>query len=90
MDYDYTDYGWHQFYGHWNMPFARDMTFGVAGFFFALLIIWSLAWKGMALWRAARRGERGWFIALLLIHTAGILDILYLYVFSKRKSTTKE
>ena len=57
----------------------------IAGFglLIALLILWSFVWKGLALWRAARLGHTGWFVALLIINTAGILEILYLYVFSK-------
>jgi hypothetical protein len=39
----------------------------------------------MALWKAARNDDRYWFLALLLVHTAGILDILYLFVFAKNK-----
>lgn len=60
---------------------------GIAGiaFTFALLILWSLVWKGLALWHAAQRGERGWFIAVLLINTAGILEIVYLFVIVKIK-----
>jgi len=48
-----------------------------------LALIWSLIWKGLALWKSARRKEEGWFIVLLVVNTLGILDILYLYVFSK-------
>jgi len=50
------------------------------------LALWSIYWKGRSLWKSARAGHTGWFIALLLINTAGILDILYIYVFSKPKS----
>ncbi|MEA3249909.1 MAG: DUF5652 family protein [Patescibacteria group bacterium] len=46
--------------------------------------VWTLPWKGWALWKAARKGSKPWFIALLLINTLAILDILYIYVFSKR------
>jgi len=53
------------------------------------LAIWSLVWKGMALWKAARKGETTWFIALLVVNTVGILDILYLYVFSERSKSVK-
>ena len=49
------------------------------------LIIWSLAWKGVAMWKAAHRDEKKWFIALFVINTIGILEILYLYVFSRDK-----
>lgn len=49
------------------------------------LYAWSLVWKALALWRAARSGSKPWFIAFLLINTVGILEILYLYVFSQPK-----
>jgi methionyl-tRNA synthetase len=51
----------------------------------AALAAWSLVWKGVALWSAARAGQRGWFIALLLINTLGILEIVYLLFFAKKK-----
>jgi len=40
----------------------------------------------MALWHAARKGETYWFVALLIVNTAGILEILYLYVFGGKKA----
>lgn len=49
----------------------------------ALLIIWSLIWKGLALWKSARLGHKPWFIALLILNTVGILEILYVFVFNK-------
>jgi len=48
------------------------------------LIVWILFWKGKALWKAARAGDKRWFIAILVINTLGILEILYLYVFSRK------
>jgi len=42
------------------------------------IIVWSSFWKGLALWHAAKRDEKWWFIALLLINTVGILEICYL------------
>ena len=50
-----------------------------------LLVLWSLFWKGWALWRAARKNERAWFIVLLVINSVGILDIAYIFFFSKSK-----
>ncbi len=41
-------------------------------------MIWSLAWKGLALWHAAKRNEKWWFIGMLVINTIGILEICYL------------
>ena len=50
-----------------------------------LLVLWSLGWKGASLWRAARDGSRPWFIALLLVNSAGLLDALYLFRVSPRR-----
>ncbi|OGM00913.1 hypothetical protein A2480_00100 [Candidatus Uhrbacteria bacterium RIFOXYC2_FULL_47_19] len=38
--------------------------------------------NGVALWKAARKGSKVWFIVLLLTNTI-ILEILYIFVFSK-------
>lgn len=50
-----------------------------------LFALWSVFWKGLALWHSAQRGERWWFIALLFINTIGILEIIYLFVIVKLK-----
>lgn len=52
-------------------------------------ILWTLPWKGVALWKAAKNHHQGWFIALLVINTLAILEILYIFVFSKKKPQTK-
>ena len=44
----------------------------------AILVLWSLVWKGLALWHSARRDEVGWYVVLLVVNTAGILEIIYL------------
>lgn len=49
-----------------------------------LVMLWAAYWKGMALWKAARRGDLKWFIAILVINTVGILEIAYIYFFSKK------
>ncbi len=60
-------------------------NFSIYVFLFILLIIWSLIWKGIALWKAARNGHQGWFIVMLIVNTVGILEIIYIYGFSKKK-----
>ena len=50
-----------------------------------LIGLWSLVWKAFALWKAAGQKDKVWFVALIILNTAGILDILYIFVFSKRK-----
>jgi len=44
-------------------------------------VIWTVILKGFALWHAARGGQKEWFIALLIINTFGILEIVYLIWF---------
>jgi len=53
-----------------------------------ILSIWSIIWKGMALWKAARNNSTPWFVVLLILNTMGILEILYIYIFSKKKDAT--
>ena len=52
---------------------------------FMLLTIWALAWKGVALWKASQNGSKAWFIALLILNTYGIIEIIYIFYFSKKK-----
>ena len=58
---------------------------GSLGAVLAVAVVWELVWKGWALWRAAQRDARGWFVALLILNTAGILPILYIFVFSRNQ-----
>jgi hypothetical protein len=50
-----------------------------------LIIAWCLPWKGVALWKAAKNNHKWWFITLLVVNTLAILEILYIFVFSKKK-----
>ncbi len=52
-----------------------------------ILALWTLPWKGVALWKAARLGQKVWFIVLLILNTLAILEILYIFVFSKKQKT---
>lgn len=54
--------------------------------FIILASIWSLTLKGFALWYAARGKQKWWFVALLILNTVGILEIIYLVWF--RPSTS--
>ena len=79
---------WQSFAGQWAGPgFGFVAGFGVLGFL--ALMAWSLYWKGRALWHAAREGDKVWFVALLVVNTVGILEILYLYVFNKKAEPVK-
>jgi len=54
------------------------------------IYIWSLIWKGLALWRTANLSQRNWFIAILVLNTLGILEIIYLFRFAEKRLTLKE
>lgn len=67
-----------------NMMGVSSMPGGSA-ILFAIMVLWSLAWKGVALWKAARNGEKWWYIAMLVINTVGLLEIVYIFFFAKKK-----
>ncbi|QSH39137.1 hypothetical protein JXR01_02405 [Candidatus Kaiserbacteria bacterium] len=49
-----------------------------------LSLLWTLPWTAWALWLAARRGEKVWFVALLVLNTLAILEIIYIFAIAKR------
>ena len=51
--------------------------------------IWSLAWKGASMWRAARNGSKPWFVTLLVTNTLGILDVIYLVGIGRRRRSRR-
>ena len=51
-----------------------------------LLLVWSIAWKLVALWKAAKNNHMTIFIVLGILNTAGIAEIVYLvYLYIKDK-----
>ncbi|MDE2071131.1 MAG: hypothetical protein KGI70_00105 [Patescibacteria group bacterium] len=57
--------------------------FAILAPFILLVVLWSVFWKGLALWHAARRGQYWWFVIMLVVNTAGILEIIYLFAVAK-------
>jgi len=69
---------------HAYTPFYSPFTPGFMSIFIPVVLVvvlWTVALKGYSLWHAARAGQKGWFIALLVINTLGILEIVYLIWF---------
>lgn len=66
-----------------------EQIFGQNPYLLFLVLAWTLPWKGVALWRAALRNDTWWFIALLVLNTLGVLEILYIFIFSKRSTSTE-
>jgi len=42
------------------------------------LVISELVWKAIALWAAAKKNDRIWFVIMFILSTGGILPIVYL------------
>jgi methionyl-tRNA synthetase len=57
----------------------------IAGILIVLMIIWSLIWKGFALWKSARNGQTAWFIIFMTINTIGLLEIGYLIMMKEAR-----
>ncbi len=49
-----------------------------------IIAVWSIAWKGVALWIAAKEEKKWWFVPILVFNTAGILEIIFIFLFSER------
>jgi hypothetical protein len=73
-----------------------DLTTALAGslgmpvWAILLISIWSLAWMGIAMWKSARKNNTVWFLVFLFFHTFGILEILYIFLFSKMDFSGKK
>jgi len=64
----------------WSMAFLAYMHWWLP-----ILVVWEMAWKGVALWRAGRNRQLAWFICLFIFNTAGILPIIYIFAFSRKE-----
>lgn len=71
--------------GSWSAWAPMGVGLGVLGVLLVTVIVAALiALKGFALWTAAKRDEKWWFIALLVFNTLGILELIYLIFIAKR------
>ncbi|MCJ7786696.1 DUF5652 family protein [Patescibacteria group bacterium] len=55
-----------------------------------LAVLWVLPWKGVALWRASRNSHKGWFVAILVVNTMAVLEIIYIFFFSKKREPKEQ
>ncbi len=56
-----------------------------------IVLVWTLVWKGFALWRAAKDDSKLWFVLMLILNTLGVLEIVYIFAISpmSKKLTAK-
>jgi predicted permease len=48
------------------------------------MVIWSYGWTLVGLWKAARRGQTGWYVALAIFCLPGLLAMLYVFFVAPR------
>lgn len=63
--------------------FVASMNSDWFGYAAIALALWAIPWKGYALWIAAKNSHKWWFVALLVINTAAILEIIYIFGFGR-------
>ncbi|MFC1937860.1 DUF5652 family protein [Chloroflexota bacterium] len=71
----------------WNNGKEREMEMitGMTWLLISLAVVWSMAWKGIALWQASRNSHLVWYIVMFIINTLGILEIIYIFAFSRKR-----
>ncbi len=57
---------------------------------FLTVVLWELVWKGIALWKAAGHKQRNWFVALLIVNSLGVLPLIYIQFFQKKRPASKK
>jgi len=62
------------------------LTSPAFAYFILAVVIWTIPWKAVALWKAARNKDLVWFIIILLFNTLAILEIIYIFIIQKKKS----
>ncbi len=69
-------------------PIQVDCMALELGSWWVVISLWEMVWKGLAMWRSAKNDQKYWFIAVFIFNTIGILPIMYLYFFSRKKMQT--
>jgi len=77
-------------YPNWFSYSAGWPWSGWWGIGIPLLLVWSFFWKGWALWQTAKNEEKVWFAVFLVVNTAGILEIVYLFLLSSTHQANRE
>ncbi len=57
--------------------------------FFYLLLLADLVLRGIALYKSARKEQKIWFVALLVINSMGLLPLIYLLLEKKSQAPKK-
>lgn len=63
---------------------------GIFKFILVPFLIFDLILKGFALYKSARKEQKVWFIALLIVNSFGILPLIYLLLQSFSNQPAKK
>lgn len=55
----------------------------IPSFVYVIIGLWSAFWKGLALWAAAKKNRKYWFITILFLNTIGVLPLIFLIFIEK-------
>jgi len=72
-----------------ELPALLMLPVWMSAWLLVVIFVWSIIWKGIALWKSARNTQKVWFIVLLIVNTIGILEILYLLFWQKKAREKK-
>jgi hypothetical protein len=72
---------WHGMYSNWSHMSSDNWATLILLILFGA---WSAYWKIFGLWHAARDGKKWWVVALIVINTLGILEIIYIFAVRTR------
>lgn len=62
-----------------------------ANILIVVMILWTIPWKIYAVWTAVKNDHKKWFVALVLLNTLSILEIIYIFHIAKKNwSEVKE
>jgi len=52
-----------------------------------ILTLWTIPWKIYAIWTAVKHDHKKWFVALIILNTVAILEIIYIFKIAKKNWT---
>lgn len=60
------------------------MTPSTLNWILLAIALWTIPWKVYAVWTAAKRREKKWFVAMLILNTVALLEIFYIFMIAKK------
>jgi hypothetical protein len=61
-----------------------DQVNHIAAVLGVIITLWTIPWKIYAVWLAAKHNHKKWFVALVILNTASILEIIYIWKVQKK------